>query len=57
MRWAGYVARMGKMRDAIRGWGAALGKRTLEGPRRRWEDTIEMSQEVRWGPGLDWTSG
>ena len=31
-----------------------MGERTLERPRRRWEDNIEMNlQEVRCG-GMDW---
>jgi hypothetical protein len=49
VRWAGYVARMVKMRDAMRGLvGEPEGKRKIGRPRRGWEYIIEMChQEVR----------
>ena len=55
MRWAGHVARMGKMRVVYRVLvGKPEGKRQLGRPRRRWEDTIKMDlQEVGCG-GMDW---
>jgi len=55
MRWAGHVARMGERRGVYRVLvGKSKGKRTLERPRRRWEDNIKMDlQEVGCG-GMDW---
>jgi len=54
-RWAGHVARMGERRGVYRVLvGKSKGKRTLERPRRRWEDNIKMDlQEVGCG-GMDW---
>ena len=51
LRWAGYVARMGKRRGVYRVLvGKTDEKRTLGRPRRRWEDNIKMDlQEVRCG--------
>jgi hypothetical protein len=50
MRWAGHVARMGEGRNMYRGLvGESEGKRTLERPRRRWEDGIRMDlTEIGW---------
>jgi hypothetical protein len=43
MRWAGHVARMGEDRGVHRVLvGKLEGKRTLERPKRRWEDNIKM---------------
>jgi len=55
MRWAGHVARMGERSGVYRVLvGKPLGERSLERPRRRWEDNIKMAlQEVGCG-GLDW---
>jgi hypothetical protein len=54
MRWAGYVARMGEMRNAYRILvGMPEGKTPLGRPRRRWEDNIKMDlREIGWG-GMD----
>ena len=54
MRWAGHVARMGKVRGVYRVLvGKPEGKRPLGRPRRRWEDNIKIDlQEV--GGGGDW---
>jgi hypothetical protein len=51
LRWAGHVARMGKMRGAYRALvGKPEGRRPLERPRRIWKDNIKMDlREV----GLD----
>ena len=52
---AGHVARMGEQRGAYRFLeGKPEGRRTLGGPRRRWEDNIKINfPEVRVGHGLD----
>jgi hypothetical protein len=43
MRWAGHVAHMGEGRNVYRVLvGKPKGKRSLERPRRRWEDGIKM---------------
>jgi hypothetical protein len=43
MRWAGFVARMGKRRGVYRVLvGTSELKRPLERARRRWEDNIKM---------------
>jgi hypothetical protein len=43
MKWARYVARMGKMRNAYKFlFGKPEGKRLLGRRRRRWEDNIRM---------------
>jgi hypothetical protein len=43
MRWAGHVARMGEVRGAYNILvGRPEGRRPLERPRRRWEDSIKM---------------
>ena len=50
MRWAGHVARRGKGRVTYRILvGRPQGRRSLEKPRYRWEDNIEMG----WWHGLD----
>jgi hypothetical protein len=58
MRWAGHVARMGEGRNVYRVLvGKAEGKRSLERPRRRWEDDIKMDlREIGWGvwSGFTW---
>jgi hypothetical protein len=53
LRWAGHVARMGERRGAYRALvGKPEGRRTLERPRRRWEDNIKMDlREVGSGAG------
>jgi hypothetical protein len=55
MRWARQVARMGEKRNTYRILvGKPEGKRSLERPRRRWEDNIRMDlREIVWG-GMDW---
>ena len=55
MRWARYVARMGKRRGVYRVMvGKPEGKRPLGRHRRRWEDNHKMDfQEVGCG-GMDW---
>ena len=55
MRRAVHVARVGERRGVYRVLvGKPEGKRPLGGPRRRWEDNIEMDlQEVGCG-GMDW---
>ena len=46
-----YGGRRGAYRVLV---GKPNGKRQLERPRNRWEDTIEMDlQELEWGHGLD----
>jgi hypothetical protein len=53
MRWAGYVARVGKKRNAYRLLvGKPEGKRRLGRPRRRWLDNIRMNR-LELGCGLD----
>jgi hypothetical protein len=54
LRWAKYVARMGKRRGAYRALvGKPEGKRSLERPRRRWEDNIKTDlREVGWGTNI-----
>jgi hypothetical protein len=53
MRWAGHVARMEEGRKVYRVLvGKPEGKRSLERPRRRWEDGIKMDlKEIVWGGG------
>jgi hypothetical protein len=55
MRWAGYVARMRKKRNAYRLLVRKPdGKRALGRPRRRWVDNIEMDLgEIEWSY-VDW---
>jgi hypothetical protein len=56
MKWAGHVARMGKIRSVYRilVW-KPEGKVPLRRPRPRCEDNINMDlQEVGYG-GMDWT--
>jgi hypothetical protein len=53
MRWAGYVARMGRCVYRILG-GRPEGKRPPGRPRRKWEDNIKIdvreirSNEAKW---------
>jgi hypothetical protein len=50
MRWAVYVARMGKRRVSV---GKSEGKKPLGRPRCRWDDNIKMDfKEVGCG-GID----
>ena len=43
LRWGGHVARMEECRSAFKILtGKPTGKRSLGGPRRRWEDNIKM---------------
>jgi hypothetical protein len=55
MRWAGYVAQMGKKRNAYGILvGKPEGKRTLGRSRHRWVDNVKMDlREIGWD-GLDW---
>jgi hypothetical protein len=55
MRWAEYVAPLGKKRNAYRILvGEPEGKRQLERPRRRWVKNIKMYlREIGWR-GVDW---
>jgi hypothetical protein len=55
MRWAGHVARMGKVRNAHSILiGRPEGRRPLGRPRRRWEDNIKMDlREIVFG-NVDW---
>jgi hypothetical protein len=55
MRWAGHVARMGKERNVYMVLvGKPEGKRPLEKPRRRWEDSIRMDLQEVGCKGVDW---
>jgi hypothetical protein len=51
MTWAGHVARMGEVRGAYNILvGRPEGRRSLERPRRRWEDNIKMDlREIGFG--------
>jgi hypothetical protein len=55
LRWAGHVVRMGVRGGAYKVFvGKSEGRRLLERPRRRWEDSIKMDLRiVGWGHGLD----
>jgi hypothetical protein len=49
VRWAGYVARMGYMRNAYRTLGGkSEGKRLLGRPRRRWEYIRMDLRDIGW---------
>jgi hypothetical protein len=50
IRWAGYIARMGKMRNAYKILvGKSEKKRQLRGSGSRWEDCIRVGLwEIRW---------
>jgi hypothetical protein len=53
MRWAGYIARIGRKGMSIL-MGNPEGKRPLRRPRRRWEDNIRMDlREIGWD-GMYW---
>jgi hypothetical protein len=53
MRWAVHVARVGVGRNVYRVlMGKPEGKKSLERPRRRWEDGIKMDLSmICWGGG------
>ena len=53
MSWAGHVARIGDRRGAYRVLvGRREGKRSLGGPRRRWEDNTDLQGvELK---GMEW---
>jgi hypothetical protein len=55
MRWAGYVAFLGKRKNAYRVLGEKPdGKTPIERPRHRWEENIKMDvNEVGWR-GMGW---
>jgi hypothetical protein len=54
MRWAGHVARMGKMNAYRILVAKPEGKRPLGRPRRRWVNNIKMDlREIDWD-GMDW---
>jgi hypothetical protein len=54
VRWAGYVARMGQMRNSYKILVAKSEGKTLLGrPRHRWEDSIRIDlKEIGW-EGVD----
>jgi hypothetical protein len=54
MRWAGHVARMGERKNLYRVLvGKPEGKRSLGGPRRRWENGMKMHlRQIIWG--VEW---
>jgi hypothetical protein len=55
MRWAGHVARMGEGRGVYRVLvGRPEGKRLLERPRRRWDDSIKMDLRGIGIDGANW---
>jgi hypothetical protein len=55
MRWAGQVACVGRRRGAYRALvGKPEGRRQLERPRHRWEDTIKMHHSEMGWTGLIW---
>jgi hypothetical protein len=55
MRWAGHVARMGKVRGVYRVLvGRSEGKRPMGRPRRRWEDNIKMGIREIGIDGANW---
>jgi hypothetical protein len=55
MRWAGYVARMGKGKGVYRvPVGRLEGKRPPGKPRRRWEDNIKMDLREIGIDGANW---
>jgi hypothetical protein len=49
MRWAGYVARMGEMRNTYRILvGKPEGKKQLGRPRHKWENNVMMHLREIW---------
>ena len=55
MRWVGHVARMVEGRGVHRVLARKReGKRSLERPRRRWEDNIKMDLQEMGGGSGDW---
>jgi hypothetical protein len=55
LRWAGHVARMGEEKTCTGFWWESLKGKSLERPRRRWEDGIKMdlSEIGLGGCGVD----
>jgi hypothetical protein len=55
MRWAGHVARMGRV-EVFTGfwWGKRGGKRPLGRPRHKWENNIKMDLQEVGCEGMDW---
>jgi hypothetical protein len=58
MRWAGYVAQMGKMRNVYKIYvGKPERKKPIRRPRHRWEDNIKWVLRKEGGrewPGFIW---
>jgi hypothetical protein len=55
IRWAGHVPRMGQLRNAYKIFiGKPEGKRSLERPRCRWEDNININLREIWLEGVDY---
>jgi hypothetical protein len=55
MRWAGYVARMGEMKNAYNILvGIPAAKRQLRKPRSRWENYIRRDFKEIGLEGVDW---
>jgi hypothetical protein len=55
IRWAGHVARMGAKRNAYRILVAEpAGKRSIERPKRIWEDNIKIDLRKTGYGGMDW---
>jgi hypothetical protein len=55
MRWAGYVARIGKDRVVHSVLvGKPEGKRPLGRPKRRWEDNVKTDLQEVGGSGVYW---
>jgi hypothetical protein len=55
MRWVGYVANMGEMRNAYKILvGKPEGKRPLRRPRHTWEDNIKINLKEIGCKGVDW---
>jgi hypothetical protein len=53
--WAGHVARMEEMRNALKILvGKSKGNRPLGRPKHRWEDNIRMDVREIGREGLDW---
>jgi hypothetical protein len=55
MRWARYVARMGRGEASAGFWSdKPEGKRPFVRPMRRWEVNIKMDLQEVWCGGVDW---
>jgi hypothetical protein len=53
--WAGYVAFMGKVRNAYKILiGKPEGKRLHGRPRCRWKDNVKLGLREIWWEGVDW---